>query len=282
MATLTAFPPTPRIDQSDDATLHRGFRDRALPLSPSALQQVADQLAVGLPALWAVLKVETSGCGFLPDRRPKILFERHCFHKLTRGRFDTVAPGVSDPTPGGYGTAGEHQYTRLERAMALDRDAALQSTSWGLGQVMGFNAQAVGFGSADALALACAESEDRQVAAMAAFIRHQRLDRYLKRADWASFARGYNGPAFARNQYDVKLRDWHRRFEAEGTPDLEVRSLQLALHLAGLDPSNPVDGDMGPRTRKLLVLFQLRERLAGSGEPDPVTLGRLKQAAGWY
>jgi hypothetical protein len=29
-----------------------------------------------LPVLWSVVVVETSGCGFLPDRRPRILFER--------------------------------------------------------------------------------------------------------------------------------------------------------------------------------------------------------------
>jgi hypothetical protein len=42
--------------------------------------------------LWLVVVVETWGCGFLPDRRPGILFGRHVFNAHTGGRFDT-APG---------------------------------------------------------------------------------------------------------------------------------------------------------------------------------------------
>ena len=49
---------------------------------------------VGLPEIWAVLRVETRGCGFLPDRRPQILFERHIFHRETRGAW-TPWPRVS-------------------------------------------------------------------------------------------------------------------------------------------------------------------------------------------
>jgi len=36
----------------------------------------------------------------------------------------------------------------------------LRSASWGLGQVMGFNAEDVGFANVDALVAACVESED--------------------------------------------------------------------------------------------------------------------------
>jgi hypothetical protein len=45
-------------------------------------------------------------------------------------------PDISNPKPGGYkGGAGE--YSRLEAAMTLDKEAALKSASWGLAQVMG-------------------------------------------------------------------------------------------------------------------------------------------------
>jgi hypothetical protein len=47
---------------------------------------------VGLAEIWAVFSVETSGCGFLTDRRPKILFERHIFSHLTNGRYDAQNP----------------------------------------------------------------------------------------------------------------------------------------------------------------------------------------------
>jgi hypothetical protein len=33
----------------------------------------------------------------------------------------------------------------------------------------------------------------------------------LRRHDWAGFARKYNGPGFARNQYDLRLRAAYER-----------------------------------------------------------------------
>ena len=104
---------------------------------------------VPLPALWSVLAVETSDCKFLADRRPEILFRRHWFSKLTKGRFDSNNPDISNRVPGGYGVRGAAQYLRLARAIKLDRKAAPHSTSWGLGQVMRFNAETVGFANVE-------------------------------------------------------------------------------------------------------------------------------------
>src|SRR5512147_1186377 len=120
------------------------FTGAGTPLSEIGLNSAAEDVGAGLPALWAVMTVETRGCGFLPDRRPQILFERHVFHERTGGKYSSRAPGISNPAAGGYGPAGAHQYDRLESAMQLDRKAALESTSWGLGQVMGFNAATAG------------------------------------------------------------------------------------------------------------------------------------------
>src|SRR5271169_4112779 len=112
------------------------FQGTAWALSTDGLGAVSQKLGVHAPEIWTVLAVETSGCGFLPDRRPKILFERHIFSRETNGQLDASNPDISDRTPGGYGADGAHQYDRLEQALILDRKAALRSTSWGIGQVM--------------------------------------------------------------------------------------------------------------------------------------------------
>ena len=65
------------------------------PLTAQGITKAAGSLVVGAAELWAVVSVETSGCGFLPDKRPKILFERHLFHRLTDGQFDDTNPGIS-------------------------------------------------------------------------------------------------------------------------------------------------------------------------------------------
>ncbi len=47
------------------------FEGKAKPLSAIGLEAATTRLGVDAPALWAVLTVETSGCGFLLDRPTK-------------------------------------------------------------------------------------------------------------------------------------------------------------------------------------------------------------------
>src|SRR5262247_3943288 len=99
------------------------FAGSGLPLDQDGVSQVTNKLGVEAPELWTVVTVETRGCGFLSDRRPVILFERHIFARETQHKFDAAHPDISNKTPGGYGAAGAHQYDRLETAIALNRTA---------------------------------------------------------------------------------------------------------------------------------------------------------------
>ena len=60
------------------------FKNIGLPLSEAGLAKAAGDIGIRPPALWAVITVETNGCGLLPDRRPLVLFERHLFHLLAK------------------------------------------------------------------------------------------------------------------------------------------------------------------------------------------------------
>lgn len=224
--------------------------------------------------MWAVLSAETSGCGFLADRRPKILFERHIFHRLTGGAYDRSHPGISQPAPGGYGAAGAPQYARLAAALTLNRTAALQSASWGIGQVMGENFRDAGFPTVDAMVAAMVESEDNQLAAMAGFIAAARLDAALSRHDWTGFARGYNGLDYARNNYDGVLRQFYGHFTAGRLPDLTVRAVQVWLTYRQLDPKG-IDGAIGPGTVAGIRVFQSENGLPPTGAIDDALLTAL-------
>jgi hypothetical protein len=202
-------------------------------------------------ALWAVIHVESSGAGYLPDRRPKILFERHKFHRATGGRFDATHPGISDPRAGGYGAGGAHQYDRLEEAITLDRKAALERASWGLGQVLGSNFAVAGFSDAEDMVAKMVRSERHQLRGMFEFIDGNGLGRHLQNRNWLSFALGYNGQNAEESGYPHKL---ERAFDAfaNGTPpDIRVRIAQLALTFLGHRPGG-VDGIFGNNTRRAL------------------------------
>ena len=71
------------------------FQSQGRPISDGGMDKVAETLGVAESEVWAVLTVETRGFGFLADRRPQILFERHVFHRLTDGKFDDGNPGIS-------------------------------------------------------------------------------------------------------------------------------------------------------------------------------------------
>jgi hypothetical protein len=251
------------------------FAGRGVPMTAPGFAACAETLGVHAPEVWAILTVETRGCGFLPDRRPLILFERHIFHRETAGRHDAVAPEISQPGMGGYGGGGARQYERLAQALAFDRRAALRSASWGIGQVMGFNAERAGFADAEAMVAAMSDTEDVQLRAMVGEIVTGNLHRSLRAHDWTSFARGYNGANFAVNQYDTRRAAAYQRFALGPLPDLTVRAAQMSLMYVGFDPG-PVDGMLGRRTRSAVVDFQQKEALAASGNLDDATLERLR------
>jgi len=248
------------------------FQGTGTPLTEAGLDRVCNALDVEAPALWAVVTVETRGFGFLREKKPLILFERHIFHRRTNARFAAIAPHLSDPIPGGY-LGGAAEYGRLDAAIALDRRAALESASWGIGQVMGFNHQVAGFGSAEEMVAAMLDDETKQLLAMANFIRGNGLGGALRRHDWTAFARGYNGPDFAKNDYDTRLKAAHLELQVN-FPDLRLRAVQAALLYAGFEPG-PVDGLLGKRTRAALLAFQTKQGLAQTGDANSDTEARL-------
>ena len=251
------------------------FQGTALALSSDGLADVATSLGVHAPEIWAVLSVETRGCGYLPDRRPQILYERHIFHRLTNGKFDSS--DISNASPGGYGATGAHQYDRLAAAIEKNRTAALQSASWGLGQIMGKNSAAAGFRNVEDMVTAMSDSEDAQLAAMARFLVAGKLRASLQAHDWTTFARGYNGPNFAINRYDVRLNAEFQKFSVGVLPDLHVRASQLYLTYLGFHPG-PVDGVAGEHTLSALADFQAQQGLQKTGVIDQDLVSQLQDA----
>lgn len=251
------------------------FQGNGNPLSGDGFAAVADDLGVSAPEIWGVVAVETSGCGYLPDRRPQILFERHIFHKLTGGLYDDG--DISDPTSGGYGQRGAAQYDRLARAITKDRVAALQSASWGLGQIMGMNFAEAGFGDVDDMVVAMVGSEDEQFLAMGKFLTKTGLAASLRAHNWAAFARGYNGPNYAINRYDIRLNAEYQKYSAGGVPDLDVRAAQLYLTYLGFHPGS-IDGIAGQHTIAALAQFQAQSGIQASNAIDDQCVAQLRDA----
>ncbi len=253
----------------------RSFVGAAAPLTREGLLSTVKELGVDLPALVALLAVESRTCGFQPDRRPIILFERHLFHKLTQGRFSGANPDISNPATGGY-SFGDKEYARLEKAARLDRQAALMSASWGAGQVLGMNAQLCGWPDVERFVTDMMASEDQQLRAVAGYLKGRRLVAALAAHDWAAVARGYNGPTYAKNKYDIRLRGEFDRFSNTPlVPDLDVRAAQL--YLSYLGEKLDVDGLYGKFSRATVVKFKASAGLSGGERVDKALLEALRQ-----
>ena len=246
------------------------------PLGQADFDRAARALGCEEAAIRAVIEVESLGSGFQRDGRPRILFERHCFHRDTDGRWSGLHPDISSARPGGY-RGGQAEYDRLTRAMLLDRGAALRSASWGAFQIMGFNHRVVGFDKVADFVAAMVESEARQLDAFIAFIRSNQLDAALRAHDWAAFARGYNGRNYRTHRYDEKLAAAFARHAGEkmampllrrGARGNAVQRLQERLEVT-------VDGDFGPATEAAVRAFQRARQLAADGVVGPRTWALL-------
>lgn len=250
------------------------FASAAEPLSKKGFTSIVADLSVGIPELLAVLAVESRNCGFLPDRRPIILFERHIFHKLTQGRFSDRNPDISNPVAGGYAGLAK-EYPRLEKAITLDRDAALKSASWGAGQIMGFNHASAGFADVEAMVGAMQRSEDEQLSSVAAFLKKNNFVKFLQSRDWTALARGYNGASFAKNKYDVRLNGAFQQYASGALPDIEIRRAQLYLTYLGFDTGG-IDGIHGKRSRSAVAKFREENGMGHSDGVDNVVLDTMQ------
>jgi hypothetical protein len=184
-----------------------GFKGAAKRIDDVDLPRLGRLIGVGEDHIHAVIDVETAnGRGFDAQGRPRMLFEPHVFYRELgeAKRRLAVTQGLA------YRRWGEKPYPRdsygrLALAMKIDRNAALRSASWGMGQIMGFNHKIAGFASVSEMVAAFCADEENHLRAMVEFIVSEGLDDELRRLDWAGFARGYNGAGYRKNRYDTKL-----------------------------------------------------------------------------
>jgi hypothetical protein len=240
-------------------------------IPPDAWSSLAQALDVQVSALRAVATVESAGAGFLapPDERPKILFEGHIFHRLTQGRFSADHPTLSFRkwTRAHYAKTQPLEWQRLERACQLDRPAALQSASWGMFQIMGFNYPLCGFPDIEAFVARQKAGAQEQLETFARFIAREVFLRALRKLDWAAFARQYNGPGYAANQYDTKMAAAYAAIEKLKSVDKPAEAVTLpTATLRRSQPRSPGRSEVVP------VPIERRRAKRKPVKPDRVDL----------
>jgi hypothetical protein len=195
------------------------------------LQQIVDKYNIPLAVLKAVCDVESSGSGFLPipchtstgvdvSGYPKILYEGHIFYRLAKARGLPVARwSIEHPTlvyqqwtRAYYSKKPQDEYQRYAVVSSFNLELAVQSCSWGAFQIMGMNFKECGFKDWQSFFYAM-QNQAGQVVAFTEFIKTKNLIPILRDKDWAGFARVYNGPEYAQNNYDSRLATAYNKYK---------------------------------------------------------------------
>lgn len=249
-------------------------------LDSGDVRAAASALGVGEAHVRAVLAVESRGSGFLAAREtgmrpPRILFEAHVFARETGGHFNESHPRLSSRRwKRSLYLGGLAEHGRLQQASSLDWEAAHRSASWGIFQIMGFNHAAAGYERLEDFVGVQYVSEGLQLQCGVNFIRANGLDTPLREQDWRAFARGYNGPGYAKNRYHENLAAAFDRFDSDSIGrDEDVAEIQAALVRAGFNVS--VDGILGSRTEAAIREFQAQAGLSVDGIAGPNTRAAL-------
>jgi hypothetical protein len=178
----------------------------------TAIRTAAAEAGIEAAALAAIAELESAGVAYAAfdgRREPLIRFEGHYFDRRLSDekRAKARAEKLSSPTAGKVANPANQpaRWRLLDRAAEIDRNAAWESTSWGLGQIMGAHWAWLGYASVDAFAADARSGALGQARQMARYLAKAGLAGAVVRRDWKAVARGYNGPAFAKNRYDTRL-----------------------------------------------------------------------------
>lgn len=267
--------------------------------SENGIYKAAEILRCQPAIVAAFIEVEAGGSGYYTGGRLKVLPEKHIVYRHLEGakRSEAVRLGLArqswDRTANYIGLGTSQQRYDFIQAVEEKYGSELiaKSCSWGAGQIMGFNAAAVGYSSAVLMYRAFADSEDQQIAAIASFLLANDLDDEARDENCEGLARGYNGSANVA-EYAPKLRTafakykkiypsnepakpttWHGTVLKIGSKGEAVRQLQLSLFHHGYQIN--IDGDFGRGTRDAVRAFQRANGLVADGIVGRVTQEKL-------
>lgn len=185
-----------------------------LRLTEEDYNEVAEMLGVEPAAVKAVVEIEAgpSHQGFCEPGVPLIDFDFSMFTQFARrngvnlSKYRKSHPLVfSAPSARRYGSRQKAQHARLRAARTIDERTAIEGTFWGMFQIGGFNWRKCGAKSISDFVERMSRSERDQLELFAQFLKTTKLDKQLKAKNWAAFARGYNGPSYARRGYHTRM-----------------------------------------------------------------------------
>lgn len=157
---------------------------------------------IELAMLKAIIEVECGKDGFADDSRIKIQFEPYWFNHYENVRLKNGVEGQVA------------EYEAFFNAACIDPESAMLSTSFGMGQVCGFNHKRAGYSSAKEMVMDFTVSEYNQLKGMLNFIQSDpSLFKAAINRDYRGFAFEYNGPKYEKFNYHTRIETAYLKFK---------------------------------------------------------------------
>lgn len=163
-------------------------------------KKLSEEFQIPIVNIKKVVKVESGGQGFAKDTGKIIIqFEPSWFKRK------------SPYTPSGKWSLNKvekqtAEWIAFNDAFSKDSKSAMESTSVGLMQVMGFHWKLLGFKSVDAMWDYAKQSESNQLRLGLLFIKtNLKMYNALKTGNWSVFAYYYNGAQYKKFNYAERL-----------------------------------------------------------------------------
>ena len=197
-------PPLLLINEVD--SIGKDDSERYLHLTESDFRLVADELDVEVAVIKAVVEIEAGKAmkGFWAPGIPVINFDRSMYLKYGR-KAESNAGAEGEKVPDGLTGYALKEWTELINARKKNAQGANLGTFWGMFQIGGFNYKLCGCLSVDEFVKRMAYSELEQLQLFAVFITNSGMLESLRKKDWKTFARKYNGPSYAKRGYHTKM-----------------------------------------------------------------------------
>ncbi len=232
------------------------------------LQALAGRLGIDPGVAVAVFATEAGGYALAEEERMVIRFENHIFFNewgkrnpdkfAQHFRFNPAPgqtwknhqwrPAPDQPWQSFHGDQ-DREWAVLAFASTLDDGAAKRSISMGIAQIMGFNYRALGYSSAREMFDALNGDLRRQVFSFFDFVRQKPgTVEALRRGDFRTFARIYNGPG-QMDTYAKLISDDNETFQ-EVSPQAAPAVAQAEAPAPGQLPLPAVGGEVDEALRE--------------------------------
>lgn len=176
-------------------------------LTNTAIAEIAKEFGLSYAKVKAVVLVE-SGSKAFDEKTGKIIiqFEPSWFKRKSpyspSGKWSVNKVDVQSK-----------EWEAFNDAFSKNANAAMESTSVGLMQVMGFHWKLLGFKSVGAMWDYAKESAENQLRLGLMFIKsNKKMFDAISNGQWSTFAYYYNGEQYRKFNYDVRLSQQYQRF----------------------------------------------------------------------